>query len=48
MESLASDLRQMQRTPLHDSHVEAIREIAETRNYAAGELVINVGDRFDR
>ncbi|NVE95553.1 FAD-dependent oxidoreductase [Altererythrobacter sp. JGD-16] len=48
MESLANDLRQMQRTPLHESHVDAIREIAETRTYAEGEFVVEVGDPLDR
>ncbi|MEO1044102.1 MAG: FAD-dependent oxidoreductase [Pseudomonadota bacterium] len=48
MDSLADDLRQMRRTPLHDSHVEAIREIAVEREYAQGEFVIRQGDPIDR
>ena len=37
MESLAADLNQMTRTPLHDSHVEALRANGEERAYAEGE-----------
>ncbi len=48
MESLADDLRQMRRTPLHDDHVEAIRAIATEKNYEVGDPVINPGDRMDR
>ncbi len=48
MESLADDLREMRRTPLHDSHVAAIRKIATEKAYSAGDYVIEVGDRMDR
>ncbi len=48
MESLAPDLRQMQRTPLHDSHVAAIREIAIVKTYAAGENLADAGEPIDR
>lgn len=47
MESLAGDLRQMQRTPLHDSHVEALRQAGEVRTYAAGEIVGEMGSAMD-
>ena len=43
MESLAADLREMTRTPLHDSHVAAIRAAGIERAYAAGELVVEIG-----
>lgn len=48
MESLAGDLRQMQRTPLHDSHVEAIRAIATEVVFAEGEMVAEPGQPMDR
>lgn len=48
MEALAGDLREMQRTPLYDSHVEAIREIAETRSFEAGEIVAEAGTAMDQ
>ena len=48
MESLAADLRQMQRTPLHESHIEAIRANAQEVVYEAGEMVFEVGDPIDR
>jgi thioredoxin reductase (NADPH) len=48
METIAFDLRQMQRTPLADSHVEALRSIGSARTYAAGEMIGRPGDRMDR
>ena len=48
MESLAADLRQMQRTPLDYAHVEAIRANADEVTYAAGDMVFEVGDPIDR
>ena len=47
MESLAGDLRQMQRTPLHDAHVEALREVGEIRTYPAGDIVGEMGAPMD-
>ena len=47
MESLAGDLNQMQRTPLHASHVEALRKAGRIRSYAAGEMVGEVGTPMD-
>ncbi len=48
MESLAADLRQMQRTPLHESHVEAMRAVGTECRYAKGDMVVEVGDPLDR
>ncbi|MEM1381164.1 MAG: FAD-dependent oxidoreductase [Pseudomonadota bacterium] len=47
METLAQDLRQMQRTPLADEHVALIRERGTERRYAAGEMVVRPGDPMD-
>jgi thioredoxin reductase (NADPH) len=48
MESLAGDLRQMQRTPLHDEHVLAMRRVGEVRHYSAGHRIVEMGDSMDR
>lgn len=48
MESIAADLRQMRRTPLHDAHVDAIREIAEEVQFAQGEMVARAGEPANR
>lgn len=48
MESIAGDLRQMQRTPLHDEHVEQLREHGELRHFKQGEMLAHPGDRMDR
>ena len=48
METLAADLRQMRRTPLHDSHVAAIREAGEIVEFAKGEMVARVGEPANR
>ncbi len=48
MESLAADLQQMRRTPLHDSHVEAIRRLGEEVVFEAGDFVARVGEPADR
>ncbi|MEO0579964.1 MAG: cyclic nucleotide-binding domain-containing protein, partial [Pseudomonadota bacterium] len=48
MESIAADLRQMQRTPLHDAHVEEIRAAGKEVRYEAGDMVFDVGDPTDR
>ncbi len=47
MESLAGDLTQMARTPLHDSHVARLKREGEIRHYAAGEFVGRPGDPMD-
>jgi thioredoxin reductase (NADPH) len=48
MESLAGDLRQMQRTPLHDEHVVAMRRVGEVRHYAKGHRIVEMGESMDR
>lgn len=48
METIGSDLAEMQRTPLAPSHVAAIREAGREVNYAAGKLLVRPGDPVDR
>lgn len=48
MEGIGVDLETMRRVPLADGHVAAIREIAEERSYAAGDMVAEVGHKQDR
>jgi len=48
MESLAGDLREMQRTPLHDDHVAAIRKIGKEQTWIAGDIVAEAGTVMDR
>lgn len=48
MESLAADLSQMQRTPLHASHVARLRKIGHEKNFIAGETVIELGEPLER
>jgi len=47
MESLAADLETLVRTPLDDSHVEAMRKAGEVRTLAAGEWLARLGDPMD-
>ena len=47
METLAADLREMQRTPLHASHVEALRRAGHPQVFEAGEMVTRPGDPID-
>lgn len=47
MEELAPDLRQMARTPLHESHIQTLRENGEQRQFGEHEIVANVGDPTD-
>ena len=47
MESLAQNLREMQRTPLTEEHVRRIRRIGRERTWRAGELVQRPGERAD-
>ncbi|MEM6810014.1 MAG: thioredoxin-disulfide reductase, partial [Pseudomonadota bacterium] len=47
MESLAADLNNMTRTPLHDSHVAALREAGAERSLATGEFIVDVGQTMD-
>jgi thioredoxin reductase (NADPH) len=48
METIAFDLRQIQRTPLTIEHVAAIREAGTERSYSAGTIVVQQGDPMDR
>jgi len=48
METLAEDIRTMVRRPLAEDHVRAIRRIAEEIEFAAGEMIAEVGDPMDR
>ncbi len=48
MESIGADLEVMKRRPLADSHVAAIREIADEVAYSQGEMVAEIGDPMDR
>jgi len=48
METIANDLRQMQRTPLADSHVAALREAGRSVTYPAGTFLARPGDPADR
>ena len=45
MESLAQNLREMQRTPLTEEHVRRLRRIGEACTWRAGELVQRPGER---
>ncbi len=44
MESLAGNLREMSRTPLHDSHVDELRQIGEIVTFRKGHIIAEVGD----
>ena len=48
METIGADLRQMQRTPLSASHVQALREAGKITTYPAGTYVARPGERVDR
>lgn len=48
METIAHDLREMQRRPLHDSHVEALRRIATETRFAKGQMVAEIGQPMDQ
>jgi thioredoxin reductase (NADPH) len=47
METIANDLRQMQRTPLQDDHIEALRAAGERRHFEKGEMIVRVGEPMD-
>ena len=47
MESLAPDLSQMQRTPLHETHVAALHDVGTVRTFAAGDIVGEIGAPMD-
>ena len=44
METIGRDLAEMQRVPLADAHVAALRGAGKTRQFAAGEYVAHAGD----
>ncbi|MEM8555641.1 MAG: FAD-dependent oxidoreductase [Pseudomonadota bacterium] len=44
MESLAADLRQMVRTPLHPEHVAAMQEVGTVLSIPSGETLVALGD----
>jgi thioredoxin reductase (NADPH) len=48
VETIGGDLRQMQRTPLSASHVQALREAGKITTYPAGTYVARPGERVDR
>ncbi|WP_134681859.1 FAD-dependent oxidoreductase [Paracoccus ravus] len=48
MEAIGHDLRQMQRTPLHAEHVEALRRIGREVVFAQGEIVAETSHPMDR
>lgn len=47
MESLAGNLREMSRTPLHDSHVEELRQQGDVVRFSKGHIIAEVGDPMD-
>src|SRR3984957_17405281 len=48
METIGGDLRQMQRTPLAASHVQALREQGKIVTYPAGTFLARPGEPIDR
>jgi thioredoxin reductase (NADPH) len=48
METIGADLRQMQRTPLAASHVEALRAVGKVATYPAGTFLARPGEPVDR
>jgi len=48
VETIGVDLRQMQRTPLSATHVQALREAGKITIYPAGTYVASPGERVDR
>src|SRR4029077_11827159 len=48
METIGGDLRQMQRTPLSASHVQALREAGKIATYPAGTFLARPGEPVDR
>lgn len=47
MEAFANNLSEMQRTPLHKSHVAALRKIAHERTFVAGTVAAQAGSPMD-
>jgi thioredoxin reductase (NADPH) len=48
METIGGDLRQMQRTPLAASHVQALRGVGKVATYPAKKILARPGDPMDR
>ena len=48
METLGQDLETMRRVPLAPEHVAAICDIGGERHYAAGDIVMDIGEAMDR
>jgi thioredoxin reductase (NADPH) len=48
METIGEDLRQMIRTPLSDSHVEALRAAGKVVTYPKGTFMVRQGEKADR
>ncbi|MAM38285.1 MAG: thioredoxin-disulfide reductase [Erythrobacter sp.] len=48
METIGRDLLEMQRVPLAEAHVEAIRNIGSRAQYPAGVIIVRPGDPADR
>ena len=48
METIGGDLRQMQRTPLAASHVQALREAGKIATFSAGAFLARPGQPMDR
>lgn len=48
METIGRDLNEMQRVPLADSHVAALRAAGTAALYPAGKIVVQAGDQVDR
>ena len=48
METIGADLRQMQRTPLAEAHVAALRKAGQEVQYAAGTFLADAGQPVDR
>ena len=48
METIGGDLREMQRTPLSASHVQALRKAGTIASYPAGTFLARPGEPVDR
>jgi thioredoxin reductase (NADPH) len=48
METIGADLRQMQRTPLAPSLVQALRVVGKAASYVAGTILVRPGEPVDR
>jgi thioredoxin reductase (NADPH) len=48
METIGADLRQMQRTPLAEAHVDALRAAGKIATYPAGTFLARPGEPVDR